>query len=40
MKLFDELVKQAEANNITYEEEAKRMIAYYQKMQRMRGDMR
>lgn len=40
MKLYDELVEQAEANGITYEEEAKRMIAYYQKARRMREDMR
>ena len=40
MKLYDELVEQAEANGITYEEEAKRMIAYYQKVRRMRGDIK
>lgn len=38
MYLYDELLAQASENGITCEEETKRMIAYYQKMLKMRGD--
>ena len=38
MHLYNELLSQASANGITCEEETKRMIAYYQKMLKMRGD--
>lgn len=38
MHLYNELLSQASANGITCEEETKRMIAYYQKMLKVRGD--
>ena len=37
MYLYDELLAQASENGITCEEETKRMIAYYQKMLKMRA---
>lgn len=39
VQLYDELLEQAEANGITCEEEIKRMIAYYQKLRKIQGDI-
>ncbi len=38
MQLYENLVKQAESHGISYEDEAKRIISYYEKINQLREE--